>query len=164
MCKNQRMPIFHACEPQHQLRQAVDLFCYQVNMPIAGNFSDNGSFLIDDSLKYLDLSHGPLHEIVYMDWRRNNINSIRFFPYQFGLEFDRNGLENYIDWDVNTVTYKVHTRQTSTSWQNVFKYIAKFMYINDFHFYLLFWYSMCQSPKMHVFCHWQPREDKFKIK
>ena len=42
-------------------------------------------------------------------------NVLGVLPNQFEPEFDSDGLENRISWGVNTVTYKIHTRHTSTS-------------------------------------------------
>ena len=38
-------------------QEAFDALCYCVNVSITDNFTDNGSFLTDDSFEYLDLLH-----------------------------------------------------------------------------------------------------------
>ena len=64
-------------------------------MVIAGDFPENGSFLTDDSLKHLDLSH------LSITWNGLSIeeeaieNLLGVLPYHFEPEWDSDGPEKH---------------------------------------------------------------------
>ena len=72
------------------------MHCYWVNVSIAGDSENNGSFSTYDNLKYLNLSH----------WSSNGLsieqetieNPFGVLPYQFEPEFNLDGPENHICW------------------------------------------------------------------
>ena len=74
------------------------------------------SFFTDNSLEYLDLSHLSITSNGLSIEETENLLGV--LPYQFEPVFDRRSqLGGGV---VNTVTYEVHSRHTSTSYLNIY--------------------------------------------
>ena len=63
---------------------------------ITGDSAENGSFLRDNSLEYLDLSHITSNGLSIEEETKEN--PLGVLPYQFEPEFDNDDPGNYIGW------------------------------------------------------------------